>query len=195
MTTEQQSKPTIHRNQQYVILGALALVGVALLLIGNSGSNEQQHLSSTDTANATVATTVATNIDPVAKMEQKLAHTLSQVQGAGTVTVQITVKHTGRKEYAVDTQRTNRTTTEESGDTHQQTVETQEQITVVQQNQNGTQQALLVSESSPEIAGVLVVAEGACDAVVREQLLHAVTAVLQVPMYQVMVVPGEEHTS
>ena len=43
----------------------------------------------------------------------------------------------------------------------------------------------------PEITGVLVVSSGAVDAEVQERLLKAVTAVLQVPRYQIMVVPGE----
>ncbi len=194
MTTEQKNKRPMSRMQQYIMLGAMASLGVVLLLIGN-GNDDIQHTATIDNSAVAAAANTQTGANSVEQMERKLAYTLSQIQGAGAVTVQITVEHMGRKEYAVDTQRTNRTTTEQSGETNQQTVETQEQTTVVQQNQNGAQQPLLVSETAPEIAGVLVVASGACDTVVQEQLLHAVTAVLQIPMHQVVVVPGEERAS
>ena len=63
----------------------------------------------------------------------------------------------------------------------------------MQQNRNGTQQALLVEETAPELTGVLVVAEGANNAAIQEQLMRAVSALLQIPLHQVMVVPGEEN--
>ena len=62
---------------------------------------------------------------------------------------------------------------------------------MVQQNRGGTQEALLVEETAPEIIGVLVVAEGADDAVVQERLLHAVAALLQISLHQIDIVPGE----
>ncbi len=195
MTAEQKSKRPMSRLQQYMMLGAMALLGVVLLLIGNGENSDIKNTTASIHDTVAAAAILQDGTNSVEQLEQKLAHTLSQIQGAGTVTVQITVQHMGRKEYAVDIQRTNRTITEQNGDSNQQTAETQEQITVVQQNQNGAQQALLVSETAPEIAGVLVVAGGADDAVVREQLLHAVTAVLQIPMHQVIVVPGEERAS
>ncbi len=189
--TRQQTKEIIKRKQQYLLLGALAVLGIILLSLGNSDGQIAHSYTATDTQiQSTVQPSEYT--DAVTAMEQKLAHTLAQIQNAGTVTVQISVKNTGRKEYAVNTQHTSRTTTEESGDTHQQTNEEQQQITVVQQNQNGTQNPLLVDELMPEIVGVLVVASGAQHAAVQEQLLHAVSALLQIPVHQIVVVPGEE---
>lgn len=186
-----QNREPIKKRQQYLLLGALALLGIALLALGSTDDTAQSTRQSAEPA-STSATATAEYNDAVTRMEQKLAYTLSQIQDAGTVTVQISVKHNGRKEYAVDTQRTSRTTVEESGDTSQQTTELQEQISVVQQNQNGAQQALLVAETAPEINGVLIVASGAGNATVQERLLHAAAAVLQVPLHQIIVVPGEE---
>ena len=128
----------------------------------------------------------------IAALEYKLADTLSKIQGAGHVTVQITARNSGRKEYALDIQRTSRTTAEESADTTQHTTELQEQQTVVQQNRSGTQEALLVQETAPEIAGVLIVASGADNALVQERLLHAAAALLQLSLHQIVVMPGEE---
>lgn len=184
------NKELLKRKQQYVILGALAFLGIVLLMLGND-TPVQEREPSVDIQ--TISThTVSESADTVTKMEQKLAYTLSQIQGAGEVTVQITVKSSGKKEYAVDTEQTNRTTTESGTETTKQTTEVQEQQTIVQQNQNGAQQALLVETYEPEILGVLVVATGAEDAIVEEQLLHAVATVLQISLHQIMVVPGKE---
>lgn len=182
------TKELLQSKQQYLLLGALAILGVVLLLFG-SGDKDTAQTSLTQPA---AVNTSAQQTDYISALEQKLARTLSQIQNAGNVTVQISAKNTGRKEYAVDTQRTGRTSNEENGDTRQTSIEEQEQITIVQQNHNGVQQALVVEETMPEIIGVLVVASGACDAAVQERLIHAVSAVLQIPLYQIMVVPGEE---
>ena len=183
------SNALLKHKQQYV-LGAAALLGIALLFIGGGhDADNNTHNTPVDIAQHTVSDTMHT--DSIAAMEYKLADTLSQIQGAGHVTVQITAKSSGRKEYAVDTQRTSRTTTEESADTTQHTAELQEQQTVVQQNRNGAQEALLVEETAPQITGVLVVASGAGDALVQERLLHAVAALLQLSLHQIMVMPGE----
>lgn len=82
--------------------------------------------------------------------------------------MQIMVKDSGRKEYACDVQKTERNTSETSGDSQQQTTEVQENRTVVQQSGTG---ALLLAETMPEISGVLIVASGAGQASVQEQLL------------------------
>ena len=112
-----------------------------------------------------------------------------QVKGAGDVTVQITVNDLGRKEYARDIQKTERNSTETNGDSRQQTTELQEHQTVVQQAGQGG--ALLIEETMPEIRGVLIVAAGACQASVQEQLLQAAATVLQLSTEQIMVLPGE----
>ncbi|MBO5301344.1 MAG: hypothetical protein J6A81_03910, partial [Peptococcaceae bacterium] len=116
-------KEQFQHKKQYFLLGALVLLGILFLLIG----------SDTDSDNAVSVPSTQTAIyqslptDGITAMEQKLANTLSQIQGAGNVTVQITVKSGGRKEYALDTQHTSRSTSEESADNSQRTTEVQEQ--------------------------------------------------------------------
>lgn len=190
---ESKAKELIKKKQQYVLLGALAVLGVVLIGIGNSTDDIGSQTSIADTQ-ITVDEQQLESPDTMNTMEQKLARTLSQIQDAGTVTVQITVKNTGRKEYAADTQHTVRTTIDENGDAYQKTTEEQTQSTIVQQNKSGVQQPLLIDTQAPEIVGVLVVASGAKHAAVQEQLLHAVSALLQVPIHQIAVVPGEERT-
>ena len=180
------------QQQNMIRLGLLALLGVALLLAGGRGhtiaeSNQQE---SVQQGSGPVVT--QKSADVVTALEAQLAQTLSQIQGAGAVTVQITVNDLGRKEYARDLQKTERNTSEESGDSKQQTTEVQESQTVVQQSggQSGNG-ALLLEETMPEIRGVLIVASGAEEATVQEQLLRAAATVLQVSTEKIIVLPGE----
>jgi len=188
-----QIKETSKKRQQYWLLGATALLGVVLICFGNHSETVPAETIESNSVHAVSAQLPADGVSYTAELERKLAYTLSQIQGAGSVTVQITAKSTGRKEYAADTQRTTRSTIEESTDDTRQTTEEQEQTSIVQQNRNGTQQALLVEETAPELTGVLVVAEGANNAAIQEQLMRAVSALLQIPLHRVMVVPGEEN--
>ena len=185
------SKDLFKQKKQYLLLGALALLGIILLCIGNSTNTEPQ-VKTRSSAIDKISVSGQANSNDVVALEYKLADTLSKIQGAGHVTVQITAENSGRKEYAVDIQRTNRTTTEERADTTQHTIELQEQKTVVQQNRSGTQEALLVQETAPEITGVLIVASGADNALVQERLLHAAETLLQLSLHQIVVMPGEE---
>ena len=177
------------QQQNFMRLGLLALLGICLLLAGGRGqqaqySDDMQQLDSATEAAATQPYRSST----VTALEQQLAQTLSQIEGAGAATVQIMVKDSGRKEYACDVQKTERNTSETSGDSQQQTTEVQENRTVVQQSGTG---ALLLAETMPEISGVLIVASGAGQASVQEQLLLAASTVLQLSCEKIAVLPGK----
>lgn len=179
----------LNKKQQknLIRLGLLALLGVALLLAGGreTALPQEQTPVAQRTADAGQQETAVT------ALEHRLARTLSQIKGAGTVTVQVTVNDLGRREYARDLQRTERNSSDNGGDSQQQTAEVQETQTVVQQAGNQGGGALLVEETMPELRGVLIVAEGAGQAKVQEQLLQAAATLLQLSTEQIIVVPGE----
>ncbi|HCF51291.1 MAG TPA: stage III sporulation protein AG, partial [Syntrophomonas sp.] len=50
---------------------------------------------------------------------------------------------------------------------------------------------LLVEEKTPEVLGVLVVAAGASNVAVKEQLSSATATLLNIPLHRVMVVAGK----
>ncbi|MBR5318577.1 MAG: hypothetical protein IKU46_03165 [Peptococcaceae bacterium] len=175
------------QRQNIIRLGLLAMLGVVLLCIGGRGEGTEQQSSQPTVQQA--GTVSVQSSSSVSALERQLEQTLMQVKGAGDVTVQITVNDLGRKEYARDIQKTERNSTETNGDSRQQTTELQEHQTVVQQAGQGG--ALLIEETMPEIRGVLIVAAGACQASVQEQLLQAAATVLQLSTEQIMVLPGE----
>ena len=175
------------QKQNFIRLAVLALLGVGLLLAGGQ-TGQQNETQNPDLYAQSVSPKATSQNSTVGQMEQQLEQTLMKVKDAGQVTVQIAVHTMGRKEYACDVQKTERRTIEENGEQIQETVEQQEQRSVVQPA--GQQGGLLIEETMPEIRGVLIVASGASHAVVQEQLLQAASTLLEISAEKIVVLPG-----
>ena len=170
----------MNREQKQMLfrLAIVAALGIFLLVAGGKLDYEEKLATE---QSAVPAEEVNLPDSAASVLEQQLARTLMQVKGAGNVTVQITLYNSGRKEYARDVQRTERTAGE--------TMELQEHQTTVQQA--GKEGALLITERMPEICGVLIVADGAGQAVVQEQMLQAAATLLQISTEQIIVLQGK----
>jgi stage III sporulation protein AG len=126
------------------------------------------------------------------KISRELESILSQIEGAGRVRVSISLSSDGLKSYAtnmrnekreseeIDPQKNNKKSNEES---------------VVRELAVSSGSPLLIENKSPEVLGVLVVADGARSAVVREKLNHATATLLNIAAHKVVVVPGKEESN
>lgn len=94
--------------------------------------------------------------------EEKIAQILSQMHGAGKVTVMLTVKNDGRTEYQSDAEYYSNGSQSES------------KIETVFSGSSGTGNAVISSQSKPEFMGALILAQGADSANVRLQITKAV---------------------
>jgi len=99
------------------------------------------------------------------EMERKLSAALSRVEGAGDVTVILTVQNSSRQVLAQDGKNA-----QKNGET-ERTAET-----VVISKGGGTQEPVLVEQIYPEFQGALVVCTGGENAAVRLKLVEAVSA-------------------
>ena len=147
---------TILDKYKYVLL--VVLVGAILLLM----PLRDREPSSAGTA--LVQETESGGFD-LEKTERKLSAALSQVEGAGEVTVVLTVQNSSRQVLAQDGKSTQKEGTSE------QTAET-----VVVSKGSGTQETVLVEQIYPDFQGALVVCTGGEDAAVRLKLVEAVSA-------------------
>lgn len=123
------------------------------------------------------------------KISQELENILSQVEGAGQVRVSISLNSDGLKSYASNTKNDVRETVEKDksgGDRQVREENVSSEIAV----SGGS--ALLVEEKAPQITGVLVVADGADDPVVKEELGEATAALLNLSPHQIRVLPRKE---
>lgn len=127
-----------------------------------------------------------------ADLAVELESILSQVEGAGTVQVSITLSSDGLKSYALNTKKERRETQEMDRNGGDRSITEENQSSDIAVSGGA---ALLVEDSAPEVVGVLVVAEGAANSLVKEKLTDATTTLLNISPHQVRVVArkGDSH--
>lgn len=154
---------------QYAVILLITIVILAIFF-GTSGT-------STDTPTDTAPTI---NQDISDSIEEKLKETLSRIDGAGRVEVMITYESSAilNPAISIDTQSSTTQDQHDNGNSVTESINTQREVVTVSGN-NGNQ-ALVLSEQSPEIKGVIVIAEGADKISVKLNLLSAVQTVLNV---------------
>jgi len=180
----------------------LFLIGVVLLTVSNFVPDDNYHtvseVSSPETNTGASAPASSGGSDLIAEaeaaIETRLENILAKVDGVGDVSVTVSLKNGPEYVYAIN-EDINETKTEEkdSSGGSRVTVETTkgDQTVMAQPAGAGGQQPVVVKEIKPEIAGVLVAAEGARDVQVKEALSRAVTTLLGIPAHRVSVLPKE----
>jgi stage III sporulation protein AG len=131
----------------------------------------------------------STETDYVRDLENELSSILAKIQGAGRVSVMITLK-SGReiipaKDESISDKVTNEKDT--SGGTRVIDEKTTDDKVVFTSAQGGNSKPLIIKEINPEVKGVIVVAEGAKDSKVKLLISQAVQTVLDIPAFRVTV--------
>ncbi len=122
------------------------------------------------------------------QMQADVAGILGQIDGAGTVEVSLTLGSEGMRSYATNDRSERREIQENQGAGGARTT-TEETSTRDLAVSSGN--PLLVEERIPEILGVLVVADGADDPTVQENLTNAAATLLDISPHKVRVLPSE----
>lgn len=169
------------RLTKYIIVGAICLGLLALLWpAGRQGNSVTGRVAAPGKANENPVKT-----ELVASLES----ILSQIQGAGQVDVSISLASDGLKSYASNSRDESREITE--GDSNNGSKKTSEETTVRDLAVSGGN-PLLVENKTPEVMGVLVVADGADSPEVCERLMEATATLLNISPHQVSVMPREK---
>lgn len=138
----------------------------------------------------TVKNTPAVNRSYEEALESKVGNLLAQIKGAGAVSVSITLERSGKQEHAQNITRETKTIQEKDNTGGiRTTTETKESQQVLLSKESGADKPVMVQEYKPVIKGVLVVAEGAYDSVVKANLTRAIEAGLGIPAYKITVLP------
>ncbi len=121
-------------------------------------------------------------------MEQELSGALSKVEGVGNVKVVITLESTNQKVVEKD-RPTSENSEKTDGDGKNSVVSSgsSEESTVYEKNSDGGQTPYVVSESFPEVRGVLVIAEGGDNPAVKQQISEGVMALFRVDAHKIKV--------
>lgn len=123
--------------------------------------------------------------DYATNMEQKLTNMLVKMEGVGSVSVMVTIEANEEKVLAGNTSSHSEKTDEKDQAGGTRTTDSIQQTNdVVMQNGNTP---YVVKEYAPEIRGVFILAEGAGDSNVKNQITEAVSKVLNVPVHKISV--------
>lgn len=126
-------------------------------------------------------------------LESKLASTLEKMDGVGQVTVAVTLLSGPRSEYGTNSTHSN-TTQEETpqggGKRTQNQTSNNETMVLAGASTGGGSQPIRLVELSPQISGVLVVAEGARNPYVMERIQKSVQTLLGITAGKVRVEPS-----
>jgi stage III sporulation protein AG len=109
--------------------------------------------------------------------EERLAEILSQIDGAGSVSVMITYYSSSQKDIAYETKTASREDKSESED----------KKAVMSDGE-----PMVIKEVYPKVKGVIVTAQGAGETAVRSEIFEAVAAALDVPAHRICIFKKEE---
>lgn len=165
----------------------LGLLGILLLLSGGILDNLSTK-SKVEVPMEVVKSPLPSNNTYEEVLEGKLSLILAKVKGAGTVAVHITLENSSTQEHAKNMIKESKVIQEkDTSGGIRTTTETKESEQILMSKENGIDRPVLVQEIKPLIKGVLVLAEGASDSIVKANLTKAVEAGLGVPPYRITV--------
>lgn len=113
------------------------------------------------------------------KLEAQLSDLLSQIEGVGKAEVIITLDGSEEYVYAEDI------SAESSGDGTDSKAKNQSKLVIIEKS--GEKNALIKKVLSPKVSGALVVCDGGGDISVRERVIKAVSAALDLPTSKICV--------
>lgn len=174
----------------------LGVIGVLLLIFGSVFDGNMLKSSMVDEApvkqeksrESIALPAMGTNDEKF--LEEKIARLLSSVKGAGNVMASVTLEGSARQEHAKNITKESKIIEEkDTSGGIRTTSESKESEQVLLSKESGTDKPVMVSESKARIKGVLIVAEGANDSVVKANLTKAVETGLGIASYKITVLP------
>lgn len=128
-----------------------------------------------------------------AEMESKTRDILEKIVGVGSVDVMVTVDSTEETVYQRNMKDSQQSTdeTDAGGGTRHITEYTRDGE-IVTFEASGSQQPIVTKVVKPQIRGVLVVAKGAENKIVKQLIIDAVEKGLNVPSYRISVAPRKQ---
>ena len=161
-----------NKKAQIILAGTLVALTVLLFFMQSNvfGKKTNEETSS--------KTDVITENTSAVGWEKRLAEIISKIEGVGKTDVMITFSSTNEKVTA-NTVTTN--TSESKNQSGTITTSSHTTSTPILTGASGKSEPYVLRENMPEVLGVIVVASGADDPVVRLNILRAVRTALQVP--------------
>ncbi len=125
------------------------------------------------------------------RLAAELSTILARIAGAGRVDVRLTLAASGANQWEENRRRNYRTVEDraEDGGVQVTTEETEETTLALTRRTDGSEAPVERSVTAPQIAGAIVVADGANDPRIKAELARAAAAFLGIGLHRVMVFP------
>lgn len=122
-------------------------------------------------------------------LEHRLGSALEYVEGVGRAEVVITLKSSGQKIVEKDLSSNSQTSSEEdqNGGTRNTENRSSDKASVYAQGSDGSQTPYISKEMTPEIEGVLIIAEGGDNALVIQNITEAIQALFGVEAHKIKI--------
>ena len=124
------------------------------------------------------------------QLESQLSSVLGQVHGLKNLQVMITFENDNEAVPAFNTVVNEKTTEEKDNEGGVRTIQekqTNNEVVILQKG--GEQEPMILKTESPNIKGVLIVAEGVTSSKIEQDIIRATSTVLGIPLYKIMVLP------
>lgn len=175
--------------ERKLVLTALLIVGVGIgfMLWGGRMEAPPPTTGPELPAKGTVLLPADGEVWTESRLEREVAAVLAQIKGAGRVVVDLHLAATEESVWLFREERQERVApAEQGGKTRELTIRREP---VFQRKSGSEEVPVLRGKKAPAISGVLVVAEGAADPVLKQQLAEATAVLLGVALHRVIVLP------
>jgi len=177
---------TMKREQMIIFLllfGIVIVISIPVKKENKSDDSVENDTSMTEVAEGNESDST------VRQLEEQLKNTLQKVEGVGEVAVAITMESTGEKIVEKDVPSNNSSTKQEDsqGGKQESIVQSEDESTVYTKDSQGNQMPYVISETAPEIRGVIVVAKGGNNPIIAQQIQEAVMALFHVEAHKIKV--------
>ncbi len=164
----------------------LLLIGLLLLVAAIPVNDDSDHQKINEQSNSYAFSTYEE------KLEQRLENILENVDGVGKVEVMITLKSTSERVVEKDLQLDQRTADEEdsAGGSRMTKEQSSTNSSIFEEKADGSQTPYVSKEIMPEIEGVLIVAEGGSDPVIRQEITEAAQALFHLEVHKIKIMKG-----
>lgn len=167
----------------------LVLAGILLLVIALPTEKKGVEKGKTETGlSPTEGREEVSQNEYLYNLESRLKEALSQMSGVGDVTVMITLKSSAEKVVEKDVAVTNEAVSESDSQGGARTTHNSTHGETTVYNDGSSQSQPYVSkELSPQIEGVVVIAEGGADSVVKQNITEAVQALFGIDTHKIRI--------
>ena len=182
----EQWKDNLSRKNQLLLI---FLVGILLLVVAFPVSKKDSKAEKTIQETSS-ARNVQTNLENYEEyLEKRLTNALESVDGVGRTEIVITLKSSGQKIVEKDQSINNQSdsNTNEAGITNSSESKSSDGTSIYERQSDGTEIPYVSKELTPEIAGVLVVADGGDNAVVVKNITDAIRALFGVEAHKIKI--------